>query len=329
MRIRQNTGIPHDKVLKKLREMNQKRTPVREEWDRVLAREIIDYAIELTSKYNLYVAVGNPKGIRNIASRQYSRGRKYRGMIHKWAFQRIISSIEHGFSQLGWSTGKIGSRFLAVYEGRTSITCSMCGQRGIRPKQSLFICHSCGHRTNADKNGAINIARRMIRLTPDLRDEHKGLGRWIYSIRKQPSSQAARGSKHASKRKSKLSKRSPASSDGESAVVRYVQMDLCSSGDGTVLSDEDPAVGKAAETSSVTRHLDSPRSGVSGSKEQRTEATFRKKSHALMKSDNARATLKRLDGSEVSDDSHELGRTQKLQAECEFHSLVRRDKRAP
>ncbi|MHA2150164.1 MAG: zinc ribbon domain-containing protein [Candidatus Thorarchaeota archaeon] len=329
MRIRQNTGKPSDKITRKLRELNQKRAPVREEWDRVLAREILNYAIELTSKYNLYVAVGNPKGIRNIATRQYSRGRKYRGMIHRWAFQRIISSIEHGFSQLGWTTGRIGSRFLAVYEGRTSITCSMCGQRGIRPKQSLFVCHTCGHRTNADKNGAINIARRMIRLTPDLRDEHKGLGRWIYSIRKKPSSKAARGSKHASKRKSKLSKRSLASYDGESAVVRFVQMNLCSSGDGAVMSDEDPAVEKAAETSSVTRHLDSPRTGESGLKEQRTEASFRHRSHTPMKSDNTRATLKRLGGSEVSDDSHELGRTQKLQAEYEFHSPVRRDERAP
>jgi hypothetical protein len=96
-----------------------------------------------------------------------------------------------------------------------------------------------------------------------------------------------------------------------------------------VKSDEDPAVEKAAEKSSVTRHLDSPRTGVSGLKEQRTEATFRKRSHALMKSDNARATQKRLDGSEVSDDSHELGRTQKLQAECEFHSPFRRDERIP
>jgi transposase len=329
MRIRQSQGLPFDKVTKKLREMNQKRTPIREEWDRVLARKILNHAIELTSKYNLYVAVGNPKGIRNIASRQYGRGRKYRGMIHKWAFQRIITSIESGFSQLGWTTGRIGSRFLAVYEGRTSITCSMCGHRGIRPKQSLFICPTCGHRTNADRNGAINIARRMIRLTPALRDEHEGLGRWIYSSKKKPSPKAARRGKRSSERKSKLSQRSSASSDGESAVVRYVQTDLCSFGDEPVMSDEDPAVERAAKASSVTRHLDSPRTGVSGTKEQRTEATFRKRSHAPMKSDNARATQQCLDEAEVSDDCHESGGTQKLQAECEFHSPLRRANHTP
>jgi len=328
MRIRQNFDIPYDKVAKKLRELNQKHAPIREDWDRVLCRDIINYAIELTSKYDLYVAVGNPKGIRNIAMRGYGGSRKYRGMIHKWAFQRIILTLEHGFSLLGWSAGKVGNRFLGVYEGSTSITCSKCGHRGIRPKQNLFICHTCGHRANADKNAAINIARRMIRLTPKLRDEHRGLGRWIYSKRK-PSSKAARKSKYSSKRKSQLSERSPALSEGESAVVHFVQEDLCNFGDNIVESDEDPAVEKAAETSPVTGYLDSPRSGVSSGNKQRTKATFRKRSHAPMISDNTRATLKRLDGSEVSDDSHELGGTQELQAECEFHSPFWRDDNTP
>ena len=329
MRVRENSNIPCDKVKKKIRELNLKHTPVREEWDRVLCREIIDYVIELSSKYDLYVAVGNPKGIRNIALRGYGGSRKYRGMIHKWAFQRIILTLEHGFSQLGWSAGKIGNRFLGVYEGKTSITCSKCGRKGLRPKQSLFICHTCGHKANADKNAAINIARRMIRLTPILRDEHRGLGRWIYSTRRKPSSKAARRSKHTSKRKSQLSERSPALSEGESAVVHFVQQDLCNYGDTIARSDEDPAVEKAAEISSVVGHLDSPRSGVSDRKEQRTEATIRRRNHVPLIADNARATLKRLDGSEVSDDSHELGRTQKLQTECEFHSPHWRDENTP
>lgn len=328
MRVRENSNIPCDKVKKKIRELNHKHTPVREEWDRVLCREIIDYAIELTSKYDLYIAVGNPKGIRNIAMRGYGGSRKYRGMIHKWAFQRIILTLEHGFSQIGWSAGNIGSRFLGVYEGRTSITCSKCGHRGIRPKQNLFICHTCGHRANADKNAAINIARRMIRLTPKLRDEHRGLGRWIYSKRK-PSSKAARSGKRPSKRKSQLSERPPALSEGESAVVHFVQQDLCNYGDRIVKSDEDPAVEKAAEISSVVGHLDSPRSGGSDRNKQRTEATIRRRNHVPMIADNARATSKRLDGSEVSDDSHELGRTQKLQAECEFHSPIWRNEDTP
>jgi transposase len=327
MRVRENSNIPCDKVKRKIREINRKHTPVREEWDRVLCREIIDYATELSSKYNLYVAVGYPKGIRNIAIRGFGGNRKYRGMIHKWAFHRIILSLEHGFSLLGWSAGKIGSRFLGVYEGKTSITCSKCGKKGIRPKQNLFICHTCGHRTNADKNAAINIARRMIRLTPKLRDGHRGLDCWLYS--KKSASKATRRSKHSSKRKSQLSERSPTLSEGESAVVHFVQQNLCNLGDEIAKSDEDPAVEKAAEIPSVVRHLDSPRFGVLDRIKQRTEATLRSRNHVPMISDNAHATLKRLDGSEVSDDSHELGRTQKLQSECEFHSPLLKDDDTP
>ena len=48
-----------------------------------------------------------------------------------------------------------------------------------------------------------------------------------------------------------------------------------------------------------------------------------------MIADNTHATLKHLDGTDVSDDSHELGGTQKLQAECEFHSPTGKRKTTP
>ncbi len=328
MRIRQNTHTPCDKITKKLREISRKRRTVNEEGDRVLAREIINHAIELVSKYDLYVAVGNPKGIRNIATKAHSRGRKYRGMIHGWAFYRVISMIEHGFSQIGWTNGRFRSRFLAVYEGRTSIICSKCGRRGIRPKQNLFICHTCGHKTNADKNGAINIARRFIRLNPKLRDEHKGLGRWLFSSRKKPSSKAVRRST-VSKRKSKLSQRSSASSEGESAAVRSAQMGHLVLGDEDELNDEDPAVENAAEKPSAVESLDSPRSDGFNISMQREEATFRKRNHVPMTSDKAHVTVDCLCMKEFSDDSHESGGTQELQTDCEFHSPTRRGNRFP
>ena len=323
MRLRENTGSPRDKVIKKLRELSHKRATINEEWDRVLVREMMDFAIELISHYDLYVAIGNPKGIRNIARREYSRSRKYRGMIHHWAFSRIILNLKHGFAQLGWTTGKLGSRFLAVYEGRTSITCHKCGRKGIRPKQNLFVCHTCGCRTNADKNGAINIARRMIRLTPELRDEHRGLGRWLFPRERKPFPKAARRSLRISKRKSQLPQRSPVLPEGESAVVRLVQTDLLNFGDEAGSGDEDPAVEKTAEIPSATECLDSPRSDALGVEWQRKEATSQERSHAPMTLDNARAILECVNTTEVSDDSRELGRTQKLQVSGGVHSHSR------
>ena len=328
MKIRGNYRIPKDKVTKKLRELNHKRAAVNNEWDRVFVHNIIEYITTLTQQYNLYVAIGNPKGIRGIARKAYSRSRKYRKIMHRWAFSRIIQLLEHGLAQLGWTTGKIGSQFLAVYEGRTSIYCHKCGRKGIRPKQNLFVCHSCGYRANADKNGAANIARRMIRLTPVLRSGHNGLGRWILPHEKKPSPKAARKSR-ASKQKSRLPQRSPASSEGESAAVRFVQVDLLSFGDETGSSDKDPAVEKAAKKPSAIRCLDSPRSGVLDNSQQRTETTSQERSHAPMKLGDTRAALKCSDTKEVSDDSRELSGTQKLQVECEFHSTSSSKTHAP
>ena len=329
MRIRQNFGQPDDKVVKKLRELNRKRASVNEEWDRVLVSKIVSYAIELSRDYNLYVAVGNPKGIRGIARKKYSRGgRRYRGLIHRWAFSRIILKLEHHFAQLGWTVGKPGSRFLGVYEGNTSITCCKCGHKGIRPKQSHFLCHTCGYRDNADKNGAINIARRMIRLTPELRDERKGLGLWLFPHEKNQRPKARRKQKSASERKSSLSKESPAPFHGESAAVHSVQMDLLSFGDESKMCDEDPAVENAAEKPTVFECLDSPRSGVLDDEQQRKEAVFRERNHVSMTSDNAHVTLDCQDMIEVSDDSHEFGGTQELQADCEIHSPSQRRTRS-
>ncbi|TXT56942.1 MAG: hypothetical protein BAJATHORv1_20540 [Candidatus Thorarchaeota archaeon] len=310
MNRRKNLGLPYDKVVKKLRDLKHKRAAVRDEWDKVLVSELVSYASELSTKYNLYVTIGNPKGIRNIALRGYSSSRTYRGMIHSWSFARIILNLEHQFSIMGWSTGKPGDRFLAVFEGRTSITCHQCGRKGIRPKQSLFVCHTCGYRDNADKNGAINIARRMILLTPALRVKDQGLECWLLP-RELTRSKAARRTR-SSKRKSKLPQGSSASSKRESAVVRSVQTELLSFGDSTKMNDEDPAVENAAETSSASVTLDSPRSDGHSLFVQRTEATFQQRGRASTKLDKAHVTPPGANQSEFSDDRHGSGRTQEL-----------------
>jgi transposase len=325
MRIRQNENVACDKVTLKLRKVNQKRARINEEWDRVLVSQILKYAREMIPYYNLYFAVGNPKGIRNIARKSSSRGRRYRGMIHGWSYSRVILMLEHEFAKLGWTTGKPGSRFLAVYEGRTSITCHKCGRKGTRPKQSLFVCPTCGCRVNADENGAINIARRMIRLTPLLRDEHNGLGRWLFPHEKHPRLKAARRTACISKRKSRLPQRSPASSDGESAAVRYFQMDLYSFGDETAESDQDPAVENTAEAPSDAKQSITLDSGVQSYTVQRKEAKSRTRSPALMKAGNAHDSLEYINATEVGDNNHGLGGTQELQEMFGFHSTSRRD----
>jgi hypothetical protein len=172
-------------------------------------------------------------------------------MIHSWAFARITDSLRHGLAQSGWTTEGKESRFQAVPEAWTSIICWKCGTKGVRPKQNYFRCPSCGHKTNADRNGAINIAGRLITLTKSL-NSVRGLGKWEASVQAGKRSRLKAHKKNSSKGKSLLSIKESTSGSGESAAVHYVQSDLASFSDGMSKSDNDPAVVKTMETLTVT-----------------------------------------------------------------------------
>ena len=61
--------------------------------------------------------------------------------------------------------------------------CWKCGTKGARPKQNYFNCPSCGLKINADKNGSINIAARMLMLTKSLHSV-RGQGLWTRALDK-------------------------------------------------------------------------------------------------------------------------------------------------
>ncbi len=175
-------------------------------------------------------------------------------MIHSWAFARITNSLKHGLAQLGWKVNGKDARFRAVPEGWTSIMCWKCGSKGTRPKQNYFYCSSCGYSINADQNGSINIAARLLTLTKSLHYV-RGLGLWTRSVVRGTANRRAqlkaRKKNPSSKGKSLLSKKEPASGSGESAAFHFVQSDLVSFSDGTSRSDNDPAVVRTVETLSV------------------------------------------------------------------------------
>ncbi|MDF1537457.1 MAG: transposase [Candidatus Thorarchaeota archaeon] len=255
MHTRQNEGLPNDRVAEKLRRLRSKRENVSREYDRVLVRQLLDYISELSKKYTLYVAIGRLKNIRVRAKRGNYQGRRFRGMIHSWAFARITDSLKHGLAQLGWNVDGKDARFRDVPEAWTSIMCWKCGSKGTRPKQNYFHCPSCGHKTNADRNGSINIAARLLTLTKSLHSV-RGLGKWDSAIVKAKSRSSRlkaqpRISKRLSRGKSLLSKQEPTSGSGESAAVHYVQSDLVSISDGAGKGDNDPAVEKTVETLTV------------------------------------------------------------------------------
>ncbi|MHA2024127.1 MAG: zinc ribbon domain-containing protein, partial [Candidatus Thorarchaeota archaeon] len=218
MYTRRNNGLSNDRVSEKLRRMRSKRENVAKEYDRVIVRQLLDYISELSKKYTLYVAIGRLKNIRMRAKRGNYQGRRFRGMIHSWAFARITDSLKHGLAQLGWKVDAKDPRFRAVPEGWTSIMCWKCGSKGRRPTQNYFHCPSCGYSINADLNGSANIAARLLTLTKSLHSV-RGLGLWTRAVVRGTTNRRARlkarKKKPSSKGKSLLSKKDQSSGSGE------------------------------------------------------------------------------------------------------------------
>jgi len=290
-------GRNADMATSKLKTLSGKREHVSKELDKKLVKDISDHIKEMAEEYDLYVAIGKLKGIRNTARKGNYKGKRFRGMIHRWAFARIRDMLKHKLTTLGFDP----KRYLAIPEQWTSIMCHKCGHKGMRPKQNLFICHTCGYRANADLNGAINIGKRLITLIPSLRNE-KGLGMWLTP--KDRAILKARRKKSSSKGKSSLPQKSPASSKGESVADCYDQTTL-----EEFASSKDLAMVKTVEEPSATVNT-----GAHGVQKQRTEARSHQRNDVPVKKGKAHVTLKDSSLSDAGDSSREKGGTQKFLA---------------
>ncbi|MFX1265800.1 MAG: RNA-guided endonuclease TnpB family protein [Promethearchaeota archaeon] len=236
MEIRRNRRESYSEVAVKLKRLKNKRENISKEYDRVLLRQLTDYIVALSEKYTLYVALGRLKYIRKKARRGNRRGRDLRRMVNSWSFARITNGLKHQLSQHGWLVDGKKARFKVVSEAWTSSLCWKCGSKGRRPRQNHFVCPSCGHQTNADRNGAINIAGRLIMLTDSLHSV-RGRGKWVDAVN-------AGKNPHLM---SLLLTRGGVSHSKESAAVHFVQTDPLSFGDESEKSDDDPAVVSAVE----------------------------------------------------------------------------------
>ncbi len=259
-----------DDITKRLRSISSKRENISFDYDRVLVKRLAEHILELSQKHDLYVSIGRLKGIRHRAKKGDRKGRRFRGMIHRWAFARITDSLQHKLSMGGFDSKRVH----ALSEAWTSIKCHKCGSNGYRPKQSYFLCHTCGYRDNADKNAAINIGLRLIRLIPSLKDE-KGLGTWLLPTRKtSPKTPRTR-----SKRMSLAPESSLDSSVGSTVADCHDQISL-----EEFASSADLAMEKTMETPSAIME-----SSGHDSTAQRTETQSVKRSHPPMTHSKTRA----------------------------------------
>lgn len=113
-----------------------------------LTKEIVNKAIETNS----LIAVGILAGVR-----------KKKGKLNRKGARKISFMPSHKFTEmLKYKAEQVGIMVIETYEGYTSKTCSCCGNYGIRKSRDLVRCNVCGYQDNADRNGAINIGKRVL-----------------------------------------------------------------------------------------------------------------------------------------------------------------------
>ncbi|MHA2323401.1 MAG: hypothetical protein ACXACG_17370, partial [Candidatus Thorarchaeota archaeon] len=161
------------------------------------------------------------------------------------------------------------------------------------------------YRSNADKNGAINIARRLITLIPSLRDE-KGLGSWLLPHEKKGLSLNAWRSSR-SKGKSSRSQSLPGSK-GQSVAECRTQTSLEEFADTT-----DPAMERTVETLSAAVEARKA-SGTHSSSVQRNETTSGPSSDKAHVHESGAVLIL------TGDSGHEKGGTRELKVTEEVHS---------
>lgn len=107
--------------------------------------------VEKAKRLHLSIAVEDLTHIRsNVKANKANRNR-----LHNWSFFDLKTKI-------GYKAKRAGIPFSAVDPRNTSRTCPECGYvaKANRRTQDVFSCQACGHSSNADVVGAVNIAAR-------------------------------------------------------------------------------------------------------------------------------------------------------------------------
>jgi putative transposase len=93
----------------------------------------------------------------HIRSRVKARKGEGKRRLHAWSFDQFRSFLEYKAEAKGCRVVVIDPRY-------TSQRCNACGhiERANRRSQSEFCCCQCGHRQNADLNGAKNVRDKHL-----------------------------------------------------------------------------------------------------------------------------------------------------------------------
>jgi putative transposase len=132
-----------------LRSLAGREQRFRRDCDHVLSKSILDGITAGTT-----VVVEN---LTNIRARVKATRGEAKRRLHSWSFAQLKGFLEYKAEELGCAVNAVDPR-------HTSQRCAACGYiyRGNRSSQSRFVCRSCGHRANADRNAALNIRDKHL-----------------------------------------------------------------------------------------------------------------------------------------------------------------------
>lgn len=135
-----------------LKRLSGKESRYRRDVNHCISKKIISKA----KRHNLGIALENLKGIREVTVRKSQR-RKH----NSWAFAQLRFFIDYKSKLAGVELKIVNPKY-------TSQRCSECGyvKKSNRKSQERFECGKCGFKSNADKNGAINIAYVAVTNQP-------------------------------------------------------------------------------------------------------------------------------------------------------------------
>ncbi len=150
-RVRRKLQAKGTKSAKRhLRRLSGKTARRRRDHDHVVSKRIVQGVPE-----------GSTLAVENLTNmRARSKARKANGgqrRLHSWSFAILRAFLVYKAEERGIRVEGIDPR-------HTSQTCSRCGyqHRRNRLSQSEFCCRACGYQTNADRNGALNIAAKLL-----------------------------------------------------------------------------------------------------------------------------------------------------------------------
>ena len=151
VRLRRKLQAKGTKSAKRhLRKLSGRTARRRCDHDHVVSRRIVDGV-----PAGATIAVENLTDIRSRVRAKKANGGQRR--LHSWSFANLRACI-------AYKSEERGIRVEGVDPRHTSQTCHRCSfqHRANRRSQSEFWCRSCGYRTNADRNGALNIATKLL-----------------------------------------------------------------------------------------------------------------------------------------------------------------------